>query len=566
MYKNGLIHRGSDELFWRKDGTFIPIEYISTPILEGDEIRGAVVVFTNITERKKAEKVIRESEERYKRMVDAITSYTYSVEVREGEIIHSRHSMGCLSVTGYTPEDYESEPQLLYSIIHRDDMAMVENSIKEIFLGHEVPTLEHRLIKRDGSIIWVRNSMIPFFNDQGQLIRYDGLIEDITERKKLEAQLLQAQKMEAMGTLAGGIAHDFNNILTAIISYGNILLMKMKRDEPLRNYIERILNSSEKATSLVQSLLAFSRKQITILKPLDVNAVIKNIESLLSRIIGEDITLRISLAVGDLTAMADSSQMEQILMNLATNARDAMPEGGIFEIGTEVVEINREFTIAHGFGSPGKYALISVSDTGTGIDEKTKEKIFDPFFTTKEVGKGTGLGLAIVYGIIKQHNGYINCYSEQGRGTTFKIYLPLIKSKMEKKEDASVSFFKGGEETILVAEDDVEVRNTVTELLKEYGYKVIEAVDGKDAIDKFNDNRDKIQMLLLDVIMPKKNGKEVYEAIKKIKPDIKVIFMSGYVADIIHKKGIIEDGLDFILKPFSPSTVLTKVREVLDRR
>ncbi len=264
--------------------------------------------------------------------------------------------------------------------------------------------------------------------------------------------------------------------------------------------------------------------------------------------------------------MADSTQIEQVLMNLATNARDAMPGGGTLIIKTDLASFDSEYIKLHGYGKPGNYALISVEDTGTGIDEKIRERIFEPFFTTKEVGKGTGLGLAMVYGIIKQHEGYINVYSVKNKGTTFKIYLPLIKSTTENIKDIDKYYNTGGSETILVAEDDSLVRNLSRKILEKAGYHVIEALDGEDALNIFKEKNKEIQLLLLDVIMPKKNGRECYDEMKKIKPDVKVIFMSGYTADIIHKKGIIEEGIELLLKPISPNELLRKVREVLDRK
>jgi CheY-like chemotaxis protein len=261
----------------------------------------------------------------------------------------------------------------------------------------------------------------------------------------------------------------------------------------------------------------------------------------------------------------DSGQIEQVLMNLTTNARDAMPHGGILTISTEVANLNNEFIKTHGYGEIGEYALISVSDTGMGMDKNTKERIFEPFFTTKEFGRGTGLGLAMVYGIIKQHNGYINCYSEPGRGTIFRIYLPLIKSKTEKIEQAAIPELRGGTETVLIAEDDTAISKLIKGLLQEFGYTVIDAKDGEDAVRKFVENKDMVQILLLDVVMPRKNGKETFEEIKKIKPGIKAIFMSGYTADIINEKGILEEGINFIPKPISPHELLRKVREILDK-
>ena len=384
------------------------------------------------------------------------------------------------------------------------------------------------------------------------------------EKERLEEQLRHAQKMEAVGTLAGGIAHDFNNALTAIIGYGDLLKMRIDKDDPLRRNVDQILASAEKAANLTQRLLAFSRKQLIEPRPVNLNESIKDVEKLLTRLIREDIEIKVKLSREDIIVMADSGQIEQALMNLATNARDAMADGGVLTIATESVELNREFFKANDHERPGRYALLSVTDTGIGMDEKTRERVFDPFFTTKEVGKGTGLGLSMVYGIIKQHEGYIDVSSKPGKGTTFRIYLRLTESKIEEKKSKTLGPAEGGTETVLIAEDDESVRMLSKEILEGYGYDVLEATHGEDAVRKFMENKERIQILLLDVVMPKKNGKEVYEEIVKIKPDIKALFISGYASDIMHKQGIIDEGINFISKPVSPEALLRKVREVLD--
>jgi signal transduction histidine kinase len=385
------------------------------------------------------------------------------------------------------------------------------------------------------------------------------------EKEKLHSQLLQAQKMEAVGQLSGGIAHDFNNILTAIIGYGNLLKMEIEKDSTLSTYIKYILDSAGRAANLTQDLLAFSRKQLISPKPINVNEVIKGAEKILLRLIGADIELSTHLSDKDLIVMADSTQMEHVLMNLATNARDAMPGGGNLLISSDLTEIDERFINIYGYGEKGKYAVITVSDTGVGIDEQTKDKIFEPFFTTKEVGKGTGLGLSMVYGIVKQHDGFINVYSEPGKGTTFKIYLPWIHAEITETKEIELPISKGGIETILVAEDDAMVRKFMREILEGAGYTVIEAKDGEDAIDVFIENKDRIKLLILDVIMPKKNGKEVYETLKESNPYIKALFISGYSADILHKKGIISEGPEVILKPISSDNLLRKIRDLLDK-
>ena len=409
-------------------------------------------------------------------------------------------------------------------------------------------------------------TLVPMLDNNGEVEFLVFSLVNITEKKKLEDQLRQSQKMEAIGQIAGGIAHDFNNILTAIIGYASLLQMKMGEDDPLKVYIEPIITSTERAASLTQGLLAFSRKQISNPAPVNMNELIKKVEKFLKRVIGEDIELQTILADKDITVMADSGQIEQVLMNLATNARDAMPTGGLLTIENGTVEIDDEYIKAHGYGKAGTYALISVTDSGVGMDEKTRGKIFEPFFTTKEVGKGTGLGLSIVYGIVKQHSGYVNCYSEPGKGTTFRIYLPLIQAALNEAKPVEVIGPAGGTETILLAEDEENVRDITRLVLEEYGYKVIEAIDGEDAVNKFMENKDKIVLLLFDVIMPKMSGKEAFDMIRKIRPDIKVLFASGYPADFIHRKKIDEEGLPFVVKPISPTALIKKVREVLDKK
>jgi CheY-like chemotaxis protein len=369
--------------------------------------------------------------------------------------------------------------------------------------------------------------------------------------------------MEALGTLTGGISHEFNNILQSIIGYGDILRDALK-DDALRTYADVILSSAQKAAGLTQGLLAYSSKQIIDRKLISLNEIMKKVEGLLSRFIGEDINLRVIPADNDLIVNADSNQIEQVLMNLAINAKDAMPQGGVLTIRLEHAVMEEEFIRTHGYGEAGMYALISAKDTGIGMDEKTRSRIFEPFFTTKEIGKGTGLGLSMVYGIVKAHNGYIDVRSAPGEGTTFNVYIPAIKVDIERAQSFTEPPPKGGAETVLVAEDDTEVRKLIGALLEKAGYKVIQAVDGEDAVEKMRENKDRIQLLLCDVVMPKKNGREAFDEILKMKPHIRALFISGYTDDIIHEKGILAEGLHFISKPILPKELLGRVRDILD--
>jgi len=451
-------------------------------------------------------------------------------------------------------------------ILNEDSYTVsIQKTILKTVRQNKVWTGELLNRKKDGELFYIKETIYQLTDEKGNFIAFVGFAEDITDRKKLEEQLLQAQKMEAVGQLAGGIAHDFNNILTAIIGYGNLLKTELRPDDPLAMYIQRILTSAQRAANLTRSLLTFSRTQIIHAIPCNLNDIIRGMSELLSRLIGESIELSTSLTQEDLRILADRSQIELVLINLATNAMDAMPDGGKLTIRTDRITSANNLTPSCDSEKPGSYALLSIEDTGQGIDEQAREHIFEPFFSTKEVGKGTGLGLSMAYGIIKQHNGHIDVYSEPAKGTTFKIYFPLIQQQYVQEELSKSFITKTGYETILVAEDDIQVRELVKQLLELFGYNVILAEDGEDAIDTFTKNEDKIDLLLLDVIMPKKNGKEVYDMIKKRNPRIKAIFISGYSSDIIHKKGILEEGLEFLSKPILQETLLTKVREVLDR-
>ncbi|MDZ4184947.1 MAG: PAS domain-containing protein, partial [Desulfuromonadales bacterium] len=419
---------------------------------------------------------------------------------------------------------------------------------------------------KDGTLYPEGQTITPVKDASGEITHFIAIKRDLTEQRKLEAQLHHAQKMESIGTLAGGIAHDFNNILTTIIGYGTYALMKMTPDDPKRQYVQHMLEASDRAAHLTKDLLLFSRKQIFSKKPVELNLVVAKMEKFLSRVIGEDIEVKTIPLRSSLPVLADDYQLEQVLMNLATNARDAMPHGGILTVTTEEVVLSKKFVATQNFGTPGPYALITVTDTGCGMDEPTRQRIFEPFFTTKEVGKGTGLGLAVAYGIIQQHEGFINVYSEPGMGTTFRIYLPLITAKISEEfqtpEEASV----GGTETILLAEDDEYVRAMTKSVLTEFGYTIIEAVNGAEAVSKFNEFNETIDLLLLDMIMPKMNGKEALDEIRQLRPDIKAIFSSGYAPETIRQKAALAEGVHLIAKPASPTELLKKVRQVLDEK
>jgi len=439
-----------------------------------------------------------------------------------------------------------------------------ECAVKHTFETGASHSVTHAHANATGATQHVEIKSYPITDASGNVISAIETMNDITEKRRLEDQLRQSQKMEAIGQLAGGVAHDFNNILMAIMGYGNLIQMKMPANDPLRLNMNPLLESAERAAQLTKSLLAFSRKQVMHMAPVSLNEIISRTEKFLRRIIGEDVELR--TAPGrDALVLADNSQIEQILMNLATNARDAMPEGGILSIGTDVLEIAGAEVMAHGLDAPGSYVVISVIDTGAGMGEETLRKIFEPFFTTKELGRGTGLGLAIVYGIVKQHHGAINVSSQPGMGTTFRIYLPVHHGVAGHREPVmQAAPIVGGTETILLAEDDQVLRAFLSELLGEFGYTVIAAEDGVDAVRKFAEHADVVRLCILDMIMPRKGGKEAYEEIARLRPGIKAIFASGYAADKVRREGF-PAGCEFIQKPAAPEVFLRKIRELLDR-
>jgi PAS domain S-box-containing protein len=513
----------------------------------------------DLSEQHRIQKALVEKEKQYKRLVDTLPEvvfvHRHDLLLFVNQAVTPILGYDPLEMIGSSATDYVDEP---YRKVTRSNMEKFAADI-------EVGDYEVKLRTKTGNRVpvLVRSQTIIYDDKQAIL----SIFFDITERKKIEEQLRHSQKLEAVGQLASGVAHDFNNIITAIMGYGGLTLKKLTREDPLRSHIDTILSLSERAATLTGSLLAFSRKQPVNLSPIDLNTTMAGIEKLLTKLLTEDIELTVNPAQKELIIMADNHQIEQVIMNLVANARDAMPEGGKLCISTYDKQLDSSFQKTYGCGKPGKYGVISVSDNGMGMDKQTKQRIFEPFFTTKEVGKGTGLGLATVYGIIQQHNGYITVDTVPGQGATFNIYIPLNKTKIRHIEEEELPFLlRKGSETILIAEDDTEVRKLHKNILEEYNYTVIVAEDGLDAIEKFITFQDTISLAILDVVVPRKNGKEVYEEIKKIKPHVQVLFTSGHTTDVINTKGILNNGADFIAKPMKTDMLLKRIREILDKQ
>ena len=417
------------------------------------------------------------------------------------------------------------------------------------------------------------NQALPVINEQGDIIGQGMVIsQDITEQLRLqeekeaiETQYYHAQKVEAIGRLAGGVAHDLNNLLSPIIGYGEILLLDPKHNEKTRDSLSQIVKAGFRARDLVSQLLAFSRKQTLEYKPVDLNSTIMGFEKFLRHTIREDIEFKILLGPSVRTIEADTGQIEQVIMNLVVNAQDAMPDGGQLTIETGEAFLDKDYSARHAGFQPGEYVFLAVSDTGEGMDAETREKIFDPFFSTKGE-HGTGLGLATVYGIVTQHGGDIWTYSEPGHGTTFKVYLPIPKDIKAAAEAVKKSITNlHGDENILLVEDNEQVRTLVLTVLQEYGYQVIEASSGEDALNVMDSHDGQLDLLLTDVVMPGLNGRELYEIVVKRHPDIKVLFMSGYTDNVIAHRGVLNEGIVFLQKPFTAQGLALKVRQALER-
>lgn len=522
------------------------------------------------TERSLADAALMESEKRLSLVLQGSMDGFWDWNMQTMAV---RQSDRWAEMLGYRPDEVEPHVRSWKSLVHPDDLPGVMNVFKEHLAGSRLQyQIEYRMRCKSGEWCWILDrGKVVEWDENGEPLRMSGTATDITARKRieddkkqLERQLIQAQKIEAVGQLAGGIAHDFNNILTAIVGYGNLLLMKLETDDLLRQYTGQILAAADRGAALTRSLLAFSRKQAMNPEPVRLNEIIEQIHKLLERLIGEDIELTTKLSVKNPLIMADSGQIEQILMNLVTNARDAMPEGGKISICTDQLEIDKAGLAIHALEKPGQYALLTVIDTGTGIDDSMKEKIFEPFFTTKEVGKGTGLGLAMVYGIVQQHDGHITVSSSKGSGTSFSIYIPVHEGSQQKNRSSDPDTVSTGTESILIAEDDEIIRELTRNVLEANGYHVITAVDGDDAIDKFFEHRKTVGMLVLDLMLPKRNGRDVCLTIRKIKSDIKVLFISGYTAEILKQKKLLDSHSNFLPKPVTPKLLLQRVRETLD--
>ena len=512
-----------------------------------------VVVFDDITERKRSEGMLLE----YRKIIESSRDLVCVLDrdhrfLLANEAYLEFRNRAYHDLVGHTIEEVLDEEALIQVRQH------INSCLSGTQVNFEIQHEYHVKGLRDLEVSYAPIEDAQWGN------RIVCVIRDITEQRLLEKQLRQSQKMEAIGTLAGGVAHDFNNILTVIAGYASLIQLNLEEEEgPVVTMAEEIIASVERAAEMTRNLLSFSRRQDILLSSVDLSFVVQGLRCSLSRLISEDIELSINLAQTPLFALADKGQIEQLIMNLVVNARDAMPMGGTLVITTEKVGAGAEESGLFDLSVTEGYGLITVTDNGTGMDKEIQERIFEPYFTTKEIGKGTGLGLSMGYGIIKKHNGLITMVSEPGQGTTFKVYLPLLPEQPEKAQEKRAGARATGSETILLVEDDPSIRRMTKKLLEQYGYSVLVAENGEDALLRFHDRRETIDLLITDVIMPKMNGRQLYESICAFKPELPIIFMSGYSADIMTEKGFAQESINYLSKPLRPDVLFSKIREVL---
>jgi PAS domain S-box-containing protein len=543
----------------RKDGTVYEEEMTITPVKNGaGDVTHFIAIKLDIAERKRAE-------ERICRLAQAVENSTELIAIAnpDGRISFANHAL--LQATGYKDTEIIGEFFGKTLISHNNPPALDEEIRVRTLLegGWRGECLGRR---KDDSDFPVFLSTGQIKDNRGLVIGIFGIGQDITDRKRLEEQLLVSQKMEAVGRLAGGVAHDFNNLLGVIVGYSDLVLDAFPSEDPRHQQLEQIKKAGLRATSLTRQLLTFSRKQVCQPVVLDINALVTDFNKMLRRMVGEDIEFTNALHQGLGQVKVDPGQIEQVIMNLVVNSRDAMPNGGKLIIETANVDLDEDYCLLHPSVQPGRYVMLAVSDSGSGMDAKTQARIFEPFFTTKEEGKGTGLGLAIVYGVVKQSEGHIWVYSELGKGTTFKIYFPRIDEPAQSAAtDRGEAGSLRGFETILLAEDSTLLRVLTCALLENNGYEVIAAENGIEAV-KLAERCDRpIHLLLTDVVMPGMNGRELADRLAVKRPDMKVLYMSGYTNDAIVHHGVLDPKLSFLQKPFSQKALTHKLREVLDR-
>ena len=523
-------------------------------------VEGSIHADDRHREHRKIAAALRESEERYRLHFESLNDVIYSVN---RDLVLTDVSPSIRTHLGYAPEELVGRPFAELNILAPEFLDRALTDIRKALDGTTVSSVEYTFLARDGTTRFGEVNNTPLV-DQGSIIGATAVVRDITERKALKAQLHQAQKMEAVGRLAGGVAHDFNNLITAITGYTDLLLLNMAPQSESWAFVKEIQRALEQASALTGSLLVFSRKQMMRPEALNLNAVVMGMERMLGRLLGEDVDLVTALSPDIGTVRADPAQSEQMILNLALNARAAMPEGGKLTLETAETELDEAYAQRHLDVEPGHYVMLAVHDTGCGMDEETLSKIFEPFFTTRQEERASGLGLSTVYGIVKQSGGHIAVESEPWKGSSFRIYLPRAeRSKEETVARAAPYPTLRGSETILLVEDDTSVRNVVREVLRRNGYNVLESSNPGDAILICEQHTGLIHLMLTDVVMPRMSAPELTERLAPWHPEMKVLYMSGYTEREIARQGVLQKDIPFLQKPFDPETLLRTVRQVL---
>ena len=567
--KRGYVHDVQFRIR-HKDGHFLDISFEGCiGYLPDGSFRQTYCVFQDITERKEAEESLRRSENRFWQIADNSPAWIWEVDSNG---MYTFCSKAGEDILGFKVEEIVGK-KYFYDFFHSEDREELKNFVLEAFKQKQpIQRFSNRNVTRSGEIVWLLTNGVPMLDPDGNLLGYRGADINITElqeankeKLRLEENYHQAQKVESIGRLAGGVAHDLNNLLTPILGYSEMLLDDLDPDSTEWRHMNEIISAGNRIRDLVRQLLAFGRKQTLVYRQVALDKVLTGFEKLLRRTIREDIKIEIILSPDIRTVMADIGQIEQVIMNLAVNAQDAMPKGGHLTIETSPVELDEEYAVTHQGVKPGAYVMLAISDTGCGMDDEILEHIFEPFFSTK--GElGTGLGLATVYGIVKQHEGNIWVYSELGMGTTFKIYLPVSgEAHVEKETKEKISADLKGSETILLVEDNEQVRNLAFAILERQGYTVLTAESGSIILTILATNNRPVDLLLTDVIMPGMNGRDLFVKVSEQHPGIKILYMSGYTDNTIANHGVLDEGVHFIQKPFSAQSLAAKVREVLDR-
>jgi PAS domain S-box-containing protein len=525
-------------------------------------VGGLVGIITDITGLKQAEAELRESEQRFRLMAETIQDVFWIATPDIGKIMYVSPAYG--QVWGRNCQDLYEHPQRFMESIHPEDR---EQALAVIVTAREQGSPsdhEYRIVKPDGAERWIHDRGFPVKDDQGQVILFTGVATDVTEHKALEGQLLQAQKMEAVGRLAGGVAHDFNNLLMAITGYGELMRANVLRDDPLYGHLENILKAGDRATALTQQLLTFSRQKVIQPQVIDLNRVVLDLEPMLRRLIGEDLDLGVVTNLRPGAVKADPGQMGQIIMNLVVNARDAMPQGGRLTLKIALLEFKESRHTRFGLAPPGAYVMLEVADTGVGMDEATQAHVFEPFFTTKEPGKGTGLGLSTVYGIVRQSGGYLDLESSPGAGSTFTIYLPRLEAIIEQpRAKIPITANFQGEETVLLVEDEDMLRGLLAKYLRLCGYTVLEARHGGEALLSCEQYPGPIHLMVTDVVMPQMSGRELADRLTPLRPEMKILYMSGYTENALVQHGVADLSAAFLQKPFRPIELARRVHAVL---